>query len=148
MSRLVVPALVLVLSINAAGCVQPPPPVAPAPAAPVADAQADVDAITAAREAFMKAYEAGDAEAIGRLYAEDAISEPNHQPTLEGRAAIVNSLKSMFEQVTVKPELVADETRTLGNVGLDRALHGDGDSEGRCLADDGAGPLSGGVPQG
>jgi ketosteroid isomerase-like protein len=122
MSRLVVPALVLVLSINAAGCVQPPPPVAPAPAAPVADAQADVDAITAAREAFMKAYEAGDAEAIGRLYAEDAISEPNHQPTLEGRAAIVNSLKSMFEQVTVKAELVADETRTLGNVGLDRGI--------------------------
>ncbi|MEZ5286381.1 MAG: SgcJ/EcaC family oxidoreductase [Vicinamibacterales bacterium] len=85
-----------------------------------ADAPDDIAAINAARDAFMAAYKAGDADAIGRLYAEDAVSEPNNQPSLEGRDAIVASLKNMFEQVSVAPSLEPDETRTLGNVGLDR----------------------------
>jgi len=67
----------------------------------------------------MKAYEAGDAEAIGNLYTKDAISESNNQPSLRGRDAIVASLKGMFEQVTVKTVLTAEDTKTLGNVGVD-----------------------------
>lgn len=55
-------------------------------------------ALNAARQAFMTGYEAGDAEAIGKLYTEDAISEPNNQPTLKGRAAIVASLKAMLRR--------------------------------------------------
>jgi uncharacterized protein (TIGR02246 family) len=76
--------------------------------------------MNAARAAFMAAYEAGDAEAIGRLYTAEAVSESNNQPTLKGRDAIVTSLKRMFEQVSVKTTLTPDETRTLGHVGLDR----------------------------
>jgi len=44
---------------------------------------------------------------------------PNNQPSLKGRDAIVASLKGMFEQVTVKTVLTAEDTKTLGNVGVD-----------------------------
>ena len=71
----------------------------------------------------MAAYEKGDAEAIGRLYLPEAVSEPNNQPTLKGREAIVASLKSMFEQVSIKVVLTPEETRTLGSVGLDRGQY-------------------------
>lgn len=71
----------------------------------------------------MTAYAAGDAAAIGQLYTENAVSEPNNQPSLKGRAAIVSSLTSMFEQVTIKATLTPDETRTLGAVGLDRGRY-------------------------
>lgn len=114
--------LLLSSAIVLGACAQEPQ-APPAPPEPVADAPADIAALNAAREAFMKAYEAGDAEAIGRLYMAEAISEPNNQPTLEGRDAIVASLKSMFEQVSVKPVLTPEETRTLGSVGLDRGTY-------------------------
>jgi len=118
MVRRFVMALALTSAVGF-GCSQAPAP-PPAPAEPVADAPEDIAAINSARAAFMAAYEQGDADAIGQLYAEDAISEPNNQPSLEGRAAIVQSLKNMFEQVEVQPVLESEETRTLGNVGLDR----------------------------
>jgi uncharacterized protein (TIGR02246 family) len=113
----------IVSSILAVGACAPEPPPPPAPAEPVADAPADIAAINAARAAFMAAYEKGDAEAIGELYAPEAISEPNGQPTLSGRDAIVTSLTRMFEQVSVKPVLTPAETRTLGSVGLDRGTY-------------------------
>jgi uncharacterized protein (TIGR02246 family) len=119
MMRKLVVSVLLASSAGLAGCAAAPPP-PPAPAAPVADAPADIAAINDARKAFMAAYEAGDAEAIGKLYTADAVSEPNNQPSLKGRDAIVASLKQMFEKVSVKPTLTPDETRTLGNVGLDR----------------------------
>lgn len=89
----------------------------------MADAPTDIAAIGAARTAFMVAYEKGDADAIGQLYGPDAISEPNNQPTLKGREAIVASLKGMFETMSVKVVLAPDETRTLGSVGLDRGTY-------------------------
>lgn len=121
MSWRVSASFVLVGLLAVASCAQEPAPgAASAPAQPMVDAADDIAAIKTARDAFMAAYEQGDAEAIGRLYTEDAISEPNHQPTLAGREAIVNSLRTLFEQVEVKPVLTPDETKTLGNVGLDR----------------------------
>ena len=122
MIRYLVASVALAGSLVLAGCAPaavPPPP----PAAPAADAPEDIAALNAARAAFMAAYEAGDAEAIGRLYLPEAVSEPNNQPTLKGRDAIVASLKSMFEQVSVKVVLTPDETRTLGSVGLDRGQY-------------------------
>jgi len=71
----------------------------------------------------MSGYEAGDAEAIGKLYAEDAVSESNNQASLKGRDAVVASLKGMFQQVSVKTVLTAEETRTLGTVGVDRGRY-------------------------
>jgi uncharacterized protein (TIGR02246 family) len=123
MIRKILLTVTLAASLIVGGCAPPAPPAPPPPAAPVADAPEDIKALNAAREAFMKGYEAGDADAIGALYMEEAISEPNNQPTLKGRAAIVASLKAMFEQVSVKPVLTPDETRTLGSVGLDRGTY-------------------------
>jgi uncharacterized protein (TIGR02246 family) len=122
MTRHLVASLALAGSVVLAGCAPaavPPPP----PAAPAADAPDDIAALNAAREAFMAAYEKGDADAIGRLYHPEAVSEPNNQPTLKGREAIVASLKGMFEQVSVKVVLTPEETRTLGSVGLDRGQY-------------------------
>jgi uncharacterized protein (TIGR02246 family) len=118
MNRTLVLSLVLAVCALAAACAPSAPPPA-APAAPALNTPADIAALGAAREGFMKAYEAGDAEAIGNLYTKDAISESNNQPSLKGRDAIVASLKGMFEQVTVKTMLTADDTKTLGNVGVD-----------------------------
>jgi len=97
-----------------AACASPPPP------APERDAPADIAALNAVRSGFVAAYKAGDAQAIAQLYTEDAVSEPNNQATLEGRQAIVDSLTSMFELVSVDVDLIPDETTTLGDVGLDR----------------------------
>ena len=117
MNRQLVLSTVLAVSTLAAACAQPAPP--PAPAEPELNAPAAIAALNAAREGFMKAYEAGDAEAIGNLYTKDAISESNNQPSLKGRDAIVASLKGMFEQVSVKTVLTAEDTKTLGGVGVD-----------------------------
>jgi uncharacterized protein (TIGR02246 family) len=110
--------LVSVLAVDACSPAAPPPPAAPP--APVADAPADIAALNAARTAFMEGYDKGDADAIGALYHPEAISESNGQPTLKGRDAIVAGLKGMFQHVSVKATLTPDETRTLGDVGLDR----------------------------
>lgn len=95
----------------------------PAPAAPVRDDPADITAVNGVRDGFMAAYNAGDADAVSALYTEDAVSEPNNQPTLEGRDAIIESLRSMFGQVSLNLQLTPDETTTLGNVGLDRGTY-------------------------
>ena len=110
-----VPLYVLAVSLLGFGCAPPPPP-----PGPVRDAPEDIAALNAVRAGFIAAYKAGDAQAIANLYTEDAISEPNNQATLEGRQAIVDSLTSMFELVSVNVDLVPDETTTLGEVGLDR----------------------------
>jgi uncharacterized protein (TIGR02246 family) len=112
--------LIGTLALTACGPAAAPPP---AVATPVVDNPADVAAINDARAAFMKAYEAGDAAAIGRLYMPEAISESNNQPSLVGRDAIVASLAGMFAQVSVTTTLTPTETRTLGNVGLDRGTY-------------------------
>jgi uncharacterized protein (TIGR02246 family) len=114
--------LALVGALSVIGCAQPSAPPAAA-VEPVRDAPADIAALNAARQAFMAGYQAGDAEAIGKLYMPDAVSESNNQPSLAGREAIVASLKGMFEQVTVKTTLTPAETRTLGHVGLDRGTY-------------------------
>jgi len=119
MSRRLVCSAVLATFLMAGGCAQAPPP----PPAPVADAPADISALGAARAAFVAAYNSGDADAVGRLYMADAVSEPNHQPTLKGRDAIVAAQKAMYEHVTVKLTLTADETHTNGNAGIDRGVY-------------------------
>jgi uncharacterized protein (TIGR02246 family) len=117
MTHRVVLVATLTCSVLLGACAQTPPP-APAP-----DPAAEAAAIGKVREAFMAAYNAGDAEAIGKLYTEDAVSQPNHQPNLIGRAAIVASLKGMFERVTVKTQFTSEETRISGNAALDRGTY-------------------------
>jgi ketosteroid isomerase-like protein len=55
---------------------------------PAADLKADEAAIHAFSQNFLKAYGAGDADAIGELYAEDAVLSPPDAPAVHGREAI------------------------------------------------------------
>jgi len=110
-------ALAFGAMVAGSGCAPAPPP------APKNDAPADLAAIAAGRVAFEAGYNAADAEAIGKLYTADAISEPNHQDTLKGRDAIVQSLKGMFEHVSVKASLKSEEVRTSGDTGFDRGTY-------------------------
>lgn len=119
MIRSVLASASALLALVLAGCA----PAAPAPPVPANDAPADLAAIGAAREAFVKAYSAGDAEAVGRMYTADAVSEPNHQPTLRGREAIVAAQKAMHEHVSLVLALTPEETHTAGATGFDRGVY-------------------------
>ncbi len=94
-----------------------------APSAPEANAPADVAALGAVRDAFIKAFNAADAVAIGALYTTDAIAMPGHNATLTGQPAIVAYNKGLFDQMTAKIEVMSDETRTMGNFGFDRGRY-------------------------
>ncbi len=87
---------------------------------PEANAPADIQSIETLRTAFASAYTTGNAEAVGRLYTDDAISQTNMQPSVTGRAAIVEQLKGTFSQFNVNVDLTADETHTLGDAGWER----------------------------
>ena len=91
-----------------------------APAAPEVNAPADIAAVSALRNAFVKAFNTGDADALGNGYTTDAISNGNHQPTEAGRAAIVAANKAVFSQMTTTIELTAEDTKTMGTSGYDR----------------------------
>ncbi|HEY1146977.1 MAG TPA: DUF4440 domain-containing protein [Pseudoduganella sp.] len=53
-----------------------------------ADKNAEVTAIHAVDQAWLKAYSAGDADAVSKLYDEQAVLLPANHPAVKGRAAI------------------------------------------------------------
>jgi uncharacterized protein (TIGR02246 family) len=83
------------------------------------DSPEDIAAIGKIREAAMAAYTGGDADALANLYTENAVSEPNNGPTLNGRSAIAASLKGTFERSSMKVTLVPDQTKTTGSTGFE-----------------------------
>jgi uncharacterized protein (TIGR02246 family) len=91
--------------------------------APEANAPQDIAALGAVRDGFVKAFNAGDANAIGALYTTDAIAMPGHNATLSGQSAIVAYNKGLFGQMNAKIEVTPDETRTMGNFGFDRGRY-------------------------
>ena len=116
MTRLWGLALVLT-SILAAACT------APAPAQPQANAPADLQSIETLRNAFASAYMAGNADAIGALYTDDAVTQTNMQATATGRPAIIEQLKGTFSQFNLKMDITPEETHTLGNSGWERGRY-------------------------
>jgi len=109
--RFAIPVMLGALAVGA--CSTPPP-------APAMNAPDDIAAVNALREKFVTTFNAGDATAVGSLYTTDAIAAQNHQPTDTGRDAIVASTTGLFSQFTVKMELMADETMTMGDFAYDR----------------------------
>ena len=91
--------------------------------APETNAAADIAAVDAIRNAFITAMNTGDAAAVGNLYTADGVSQHNHDKTITGRDAIVESQKEMFSQFVVKAEIMPDETRTMGAFGFDRGRY-------------------------
>lgn len=109
--RLNLSALLAAGAIAMAGC---------GGSAPAMNDPADLAAVNAIRTSFATAFNAGDADAIGKLYTSDGMSMTNHQPTASGIAAIVASNKAFFAGMSVHAEIAADETMTMGTMGIDR----------------------------
>jgi uncharacterized protein (TIGR02246 family) len=57
---------------------------------------ADVDAIKAVADAYVKGSLASDAKAIAALYTDDAMEMPPHQPMVKGRSAIEQYYQRQF----------------------------------------------------
>ena len=114
--------LVLLLTFVLAGCnstPQPPPPEQPK----VPDAQADKDAINKLRDEFNAAFNANDAEKVGALYAETAVLMDPGQPTLQGRAAIIEHNKMFFDQNMAKITLNPRATSVSGDLAFDEGTY-------------------------
>jgi uncharacterized protein (TIGR02246 family) len=116
MTRLLVaPLAVATLFLGA--CTAPPA------AEPPANEPADLQSIETVRNTYTSAYTAGNADAIGALYTDDAISQTNMQETARGRAAIVEQIKATMNQFNVRMDATPSETHTLGNNGWERGTY-------------------------
>lgn len=119
MSRNLIMTVLVAGAVTCAGCTSTPTALAPGTESDAAD----LAAITAVRDSFIKAYNSGDAAAFEKLYAENAVSMANHQPSISGRAAIVANQKTTFDQFTAHIEITPDETRVTGTVAYDRGRY-------------------------
>jgi uncharacterized protein (TIGR02246 family) len=113
--------LILVLSLTLAGCVAATEDKVDTPKA--ADPQADKAAIDKVRDDFMTAFNAGDAAKVGELYAENAIAMGGDRPTLQGRAAITEGNKTMFDQFTAKITITPTQTNISGDLAYDQGMY-------------------------
>jgi uncharacterized protein (TIGR02246 family) len=86
-------------------------------AAATGDRADDEKAIRAADEAFVRAYNAGDARAVADLFDEDAEAVSKDGETVRGREAIAGLFASIFEAAPGrKIEVAVDSLRFLGAV--------------------------------
>jgi len=91
--------------------------VACTPAGPQHDTAADLAALGKVRDAYMAAFKAGDAAAIGALYTADAHIMNNAQPTAIGSQAIAAALKPVMDQMAGHDiVLTPDKTDVSGDV--------------------------------
>jgi uncharacterized protein (TIGR02246 family) len=89
----------------------------PQPAAsPAADPAADTAAIGEVRSQFQTAYNAGDATALAALFADDAVSMPDHHASVEGKAAIQQHLSEIFTEYTGNISITPGDTEVSGDM--------------------------------
>lgn len=98
-------ALLLGVTLTAA-CSQAP---APAP-------ETDIAPINELRNQFLTAYNAGDAAAVGALYADDAVYQPDHHAAVSGKAAITQYYQEAFGQAALNVTIVPGETERRGDM--------------------------------
>ncbi|MDH4350787.1 MAG: SgcJ/EcaC family oxidoreductase [Gemmatimonadota bacterium] len=101
----------LALVIALAACTQ-------APAPPRDTSEADAAAIRQLSDDWIAAYNAGDADAAGMTYAEDAISLPPDRPPVVGSEALVQRLRDFFTEFSASQTSTVYEVTVFG----DRAL--------------------------
>jgi uncharacterized protein (TIGR02246 family) len=88
-----------------------------------ADPEADKAAINKVRDDFMAAFNAGDAVKVGDIYAETAVVMDAGQPTIQGRAAIVEHNKMFFDTNMAKISLAPRATMTSGDLAFDEGTY-------------------------
>jgi uncharacterized protein (TIGR02246 family) len=72
--------------------------------------------VNAIRDKYIAAYNAGDAAAVAALFAEDAVSMPDHRAALVGRAAIESYFRDVFMQFSASVSVTPGETDVTGDV--------------------------------
>jgi uncharacterized protein (TIGR02246 family) len=70
----------------------------------------DPEPINELRSQFQAAYNAGDAAGVAALFADDAISLPDHHPALEGRPAIQEYYEGLFKEYEATITITPGET--------------------------------------
>jgi uncharacterized protein (TIGR02246 family) len=95
--------------VACAACASPQPPQETA-------ASTDPTPINDIRSRFQAAYNAGDAAAVAALFADDAVSMPDHEPALEGKAAIEKRMQEVFAQYSPSISITPGETEVHGDV--------------------------------
>jgi uncharacterized protein (TIGR02246 family) len=86
------------------------------PTEPTATAPPDPAPINDLRTRFQTAFNSGDAATIVNLYTDDAVMMPDHQPTVEGRAAIQQYYDQLFAQFTPNIMLTPGDTEITGDI--------------------------------
>jgi len=112
--------LALLVALTLAGCSAPAEKAEPEKAA---DPQADKAGVDKLRDDFSAAFNAGDADKIGELYADNAIAMGGDRPTLQGRTAIVESNKQLFSQFSAKITITPVVTKTSGDLAYDQGTY-------------------------
>jgi len=90
---------------------------------PAPSTEADQAQIDKLRDAFISAFNAGDAETIADQYAPDAVVLPQNQQAVTGHDAIVSLNKATFDQYTPKISVTSAETKIFGDVAFDRGTY-------------------------
>ena len=106
-------SLVLTLAAALAACAKAPPP-------PADTSEADAAVIRQAGEDWLASFNAGDAEALGATYTEDAVSLPPDGAPVVGREAIVQSLTEFFTQFSATQTSTVDEVAVFGDLAMAR----------------------------
>jgi len=113
-TRLLRLATAMATALGLAACAQPAPP----------DTSAeDLAAVNAVRDAWVAAYNAADADGVAALYTEDAIDMPVNEPTIVGRAGILERTAAQFGMATATATVRADETQLMGDWAFDRGTY-------------------------
>ena len=105
---------ILVAVLAFAGC---------APDQPKTDPKADKEAIVKLRDSFESAFNANDATEVGSLYSEAAVMLQANQPSIHGRAAVVASNKTFFDQFKAKIALTPVNTSVSGDMAFDEGIY-------------------------
>lgn len=81
--------------------------------------------LTALRDAWTRAYEAGETDAMSDLYVEDAVRMPYDAPASRDRYAILAAYRAQFEQRRLHPriDLTPERVRLLGEVAIERGTY-------------------------
>jgi uncharacterized protein (TIGR02246 family) len=102
-----------------------------------ADTAQDLKAMHGIEQSWMKAYNAGDAEAIAALYADDALLMPPNQPGVSGKAAIrshfIKEVAAAKKEGLVVSGSATPDGATNGDLGWEAGTYTVKDKSGRVL---------------
>ena len=104
----------LVAAVATASCTSSTPP---------RDTTAETTALNALRTQFQTAFNAGDADAVIRSYASDAVLMPSHHGQVTGAEAIRGFFAEFFGQMTPQLTLTSAELQIAGDWAFDRGTY-------------------------